>query len=158
MQRRVFAIHYVLKDPAGSVLDSSEENQPLPFLEGAGQIIPALENEIKELTEGQKKTVYLKAENAYGLPEDKMLMEVPREELKHIPELKVGSFLRLDLGEQNKLVRIKDITTEKVILDGNHPLAGQDLHFEIEMVSVRQATAEELAHGHAHGIHGHSTH
>ena len=158
MKRRVFAINYILKGPDGTVLDASEESQPLPFLEGSGQIIPALEAAIKDLSEGDKKTVRLAAENAYGLPEDKMVMEVPTEELKHMPDLKVGGYLRLDLGEQNKVVRVTKMTPEKVTLDGNHPLAGQDLHFEIEMVTVREATEEELSHGHAHGLHGHSHH
>lgn len=158
MKRRVFAINYILKGADGSILDASEESQPLPFLEGAGQIIPALEAEIKDLTEGDKKTVKIKAANAYGLPEEKMIMDVPAEELKHIPDLKVGGYLKLDLGEQTKVVRITKVTSEKVTLDGNHPLAGQDLHFEIEMVTVREATEEELSHGHAHGIHGHSHH
>jgi FKBP-type peptidyl-prolyl cis-trans isomerase SlyD len=84
-----------------------------------------------------------------------MLMNVPRAELSHLPDFKVGSFLSLALGEQTKVVKISQIDSETVTLDGNHPLAGQDLRFEVEMISVRQATEEELAHGHAHGIHGH---
>lgn len=155
MSRRVFAFHYVLTGVDGTILDASEENQPLPFLEGASQIIPALEAEILDLAEGDKKTVSLSAINAYGPFEEKMLMSVPRAELSHLPDLKVGSFLSLALGEQTKVVKISQIDSETVTLDGNHPLAGQDLRFEVEMISVRQATEEELAHGHAHGIHGH---
>ena len=158
MSRRVFAIHYILKSVDGAVLDASEKSQPLPFLEGAGQIIPALEEAIKDLKKGEKKTVSIKAENAYGVPEAKMRMEVPTLELKHIPDLKVGSYLKLDLDQQTKVVRVTEMNDEKVTLDGNHPLAGQDLQFEVEMDLVREATKEELAHGHAHGAHGHSHH
>lgn len=156
--KRVFAIHYVLTDTSGTTIDSSDENQPLPFLEGAGQIIPALEAQIKDLKEGEKKTVSLKAEDAYGVQEEKMKMDVPRTELAHIPDLKEGGYLRLDLGEQTKVVRVVKMTNETVTLDGNHPLAGQDLVFNVEMVMVREATKDELAHGHAHGIHGHAHH
>jgi FKBP-type peptidyl-prolyl cis-trans isomerase SlyD len=158
MSRRVFAINYVLKGTDGAVIDASEANQPLPFLEGAGQIIPALEEQIKGLKEGDKKTVQLKAADAYGLPEDKMKMDVLKAELNHIPDLKVGSYLRLDLSGEAKVVRVTAMTDESVTLDGNHPLAGQDLVFSIEMVLVRDATLEELTHGHAHGLHGHSHH
>lgn len=158
MKRRVFAINYTLKGSDGTILDASELGQPLPFLEGAGQIIPALETEIKNLTQGQKKTVNLMAKDAYGLPEEKMKMDVPKADLAHIQDLKVGTFLQLDLGEQTKVVRVTRMDEATITLDGNHPLAGQDLTFEIEMVQVRDATQEELAHGHAHGLHGHGHH
>ncbi len=158
MKRRVFAIQYTLKSTTGEVLDASERDQPLMFLEGAGQIIPALESAIIHLLEGEKKSVKLSAENAYGVPHEKMKMDVPANELTHIPDLKVGSYLQLDLNEQTKVVRVTKITTELVSLDGNHPLAGQALEFDIEMILVREATEEELAHGHAHGLHGHSHH
>lgn len=155
MGRRVFAFHYVLKGVDGIVLDASEENQPLPFLEGAAQIIPGLEAAILDLAEGEKKSVFLGASEAYGPFEEKMMMNVPRAELSHLPDLKVGVFLSLALGDQTKVVKVAKMDEEMVVLDGNHPLAGQDLHFEVEMVSVRNATQEEIAHGHAHGIHGH---
>ena len=158
MKRRVFAIQYTLKSKDGELIDSSEKDQPLTFLEGAGQIIPALEDQIKDLLEGQKKNVKLAAEEAYGMPEEKMKMDVAKKELAHIPDLKVGGYLRLDLGEQTKVVRITQMNDETVTLDGNHPLAGQALEFDVEMVLVRDATSEELAHGHAHGLHGHSHH
>jgi len=158
MKRRVFAIQYTLKGPTGEILDASEKDQPLTFLEGSGQIIPALETAISGLLEGEKKNVKLKPEEAYGLPEEKMKMDVPTQELAHIPDLKVGGYLRLDLGEQTKVVRVTNLTKDLVSLDGNHPLAGQALEFDIEMVLVREATKEELAHGHAHGLHGHSHH
>ena len=77
--KRVLAFNYVLKGADGQVLDTSEKNQPLPFLEGAGQIIPALEAQIKDMKEGDKKVVKLAAKDAYGLPEEKMMMDVPKE-------------------------------------------------------------------------------
>ncbi|MNJ93342.1 FKBP-type peptidyl-prolyl cis-trans isomerase SlyD [compost metagenome] len=156
--KRVLAFNYVLKGPDGKILDASENGQPLPFLEGTGQIIPALEQEIKDLKEGDKKTVKIAAKDAYGEVRDNMFMEVPKEELAHLPQLEIGSHLRLELGEGAHIVRITKITDTHVTLDGNHPLAGQDLEFAIEMVLIREATTDEVLHGHPHGLHGNSGH
>lgn len=156
--RRVLAFSYVLKGSDGNILDASERNQPLPFLEGAGQIIPKLEEEIKDLKEGDKKIVKLAAKDAYGEVKDNMFMDVPRAELAHLPQLEVGSHLRLELDHGAHVVRVTKITDEAVTLDGNHPLAGQDLEFAIEMVLIREATSEEVQHGHPHGLHGTSGH
>lgn len=156
--KRVLAFNYVLKGPDGKVLDQSEKGQPLPFLEGVGQIIPKLEEEIKDLKEGDKKTVKIAAKDAYGEVRDNMFMDVPKQELAHMPDLEVGAHLQLQLGEGAHIVRVTKITDSHVTLDGNHPLAGQDLEFAIEMVLVRDATLEELSHGHPHGLHGTSGH
>lgn len=152
-QKRVLSFNYTLKDVNGQTLDASSEG-PLAFLEGTGQIIPALEAQIKDMTAGEKKNVKLKAVDAYGLVDEKMTMKVPKQELAHL-KIEVGGFLQLNLGEQMKVVRIAAIADEEVILDGNHPLAGMDLEFDIEMVESRSATEEEVSHGHAHGPHGH---
>jgi FKBP-type peptidyl-prolyl cis-trans isomerase SlyD len=151
--KRVMSFNYTLKDVSGQILDSSDDG-PLAFLEGTGQIIPALEEEISGMLIGQKKIVKLPAERAYGIPQANLVMDVPKEELAHL-KIEVGAFLQLDLGQQLKVVRITQIGEKTVTLDGNHPLAGQDLEFEVEMVDSRPATAEELAHGHAHGPGGH---
>lgn len=156
--KRVLAFNYVLKGPDGNVLDASERGQPLPFLEGAGQILPKLEEEIKDLKEGDKKTVKLTAAEAYGEMKENMFMDVPKEELAHLPELEVGSHLRLELSGGAHIVRVSKITDSHVTLDGNHPLAGQALEFAIEMVLIREATTEEVLHGHPHGLHGNAGH
>ncbi|MFM6929815.1 MAG: peptidylprolyl isomerase [Bdellovibrio sp.] len=155
---RVLAFNYVLKGPDGAVLDKSETNQPLPYLEGAGQILPKLEEEIKDLKEGDKKVVKLSAADAYGEVRDNMYMDVPKEELAHLPQLEIGAHLRLELGEGAHIVRVSKMNDTHVTLDGNHPLAGQPLEFDIEMVLIREATAEEIQHGHPHGIHGDAGH
>jgi FKBP-type peptidyl-prolyl cis-trans isomerase SlyD len=155
--KRVFAFNYVLKGPDGKVLDASEKNQPLPFLEGAGQIIPALEEQIKEMKEGEKKVVKLSAKDAYGENDPKMLMEVPKEELAHL-KLDLGAFLQLQLQDDVKVVRVSKISDTHVTLDGNHPLAGQMLEFDVELALIRDATKDELQHGHPHGLHGNSGH
>jgi FKBP-type peptidyl-prolyl cis-trans isomerase SlyD len=156
--RRVLAFNYVLTGPGGNVLDASESGQPLPFLEGAGQILPKLEEEIKDLKEGDKKTVKLTASEAYGEMKENMFMDVPKEELAHLAQLEVGSHLRLELSGGAHIVRVSKITDTHVTLDGNHPLAGQALEFAIEMVLIREATTEEVLHGHPHGLHGNAGH
>lgn len=151
--KRVLAFNYVLKGPDGQVLDASERGQPLPFLEGSGHIIPKLEEEIKGMQEGDKKIVKIAAADAYGEVRDNMLMDVPKAELAHLP-LEIGSHLRLQLGDGEHIVRVAKMNDTHVTLDGNHPLAGQDLEFDIEMVLVREATVDEVLHGHPHGLHG----
>ena len=156
--KRVLAFNYVLKGPDGKILDASEKGQPLPFLEGAGQILPKLEEAIKDMKEGDKKVVKLSAADGYGEMRDNMFMDVPKEELAHLPQLEVGAHLRLELGEGAHIVRVSKITDTHVTLDGNHPLAGQALEFDIEMMLIREATTEEVLHGHPHGLHGNSGH
>jgi FKBP-type peptidyl-prolyl cis-trans isomerase SlyD len=153
MKKRVLSFNYTLKDTKGQVLDASTDG-PLAFLEGAQQIIPALEEQISGMLIGQKKNVKLAAKDAYGEVEAKMVMDVPKKEVAHL-QIEVGSFLQLQLQDSVKVVRITKITDDTVTLDGNHPLAGQDLEFDVELVDSRDASNEELAHGHAHGPGGH---
>jgi FKBP-type peptidyl-prolyl cis-trans isomerase SlyD len=154
---RVIAFNYVLKNSQGEQLDASEPNQPLPFLEGRQQIIPLLEAEILKMAEGDKKNISIKASEAYGDYRADMVMEVPKEEVAHL-KVNVGSHLQLQLGEGTKVVKITKISDTHVTMDGNHPLAGVDLVFDIEVMLVREATVDEVLHGHAHGLHGHAHH
>ncbi len=151
--QKVLTFHYTLKDAKGEILDQSSDG-PMSFLTGIGQIIPLLEQELLGMLIGSKKTVALAAADAYGLPDPKMLMDVPKKELAHIP-IEVGTALQLNLGDTIKMVRVTQLTDDTVTLDGNHPLAGQDLVFEVEVLNVRPATNEELSHGHVHGPGGH---
>jgi FKBP-type peptidyl-prolyl cis-trans isomerase SlyD len=157
MPARVIAFNYVLKNDKGETLDASEPNQPLPFLEGRQQIIPALERVLSLMSEGDKKQVKLTAEEAYGDFRQDMIMDVPKEELAHL-KIDVGSQLQLQLEKQMKVVKVTKITDTTVTLDGNHPLAGVPLTFDVEVMLVRPATQDELQHGHAHGLHGHAHH
>lgn len=154
---RVFAFNYILKNSNGELLDASEKNQPLPFLEGKQQIIPALEAKILQMNEGDKQKISLSATDAYGDYRTDMIMQVPKEELAHL-NIEVGSHLQLQLQNQVKVVKVTEINDKTVTLDGNHPLAGQELVFDIELVLIRKATPEEMQHGHAHGLHGHAHH
>jgi FKBP-type peptidyl-prolyl cis-trans isomerase SlyD len=154
---RVIAFNYVLKNNKGELLDASEPNQPMPFLEGRQQIIPALEAVIIAMKEGDKQKVNLAAGEAYGEFRDDMTMQVPKEELAHL-KIDVGSHLQLQMEQQMRVVKVAEIGDTHVTLDGNHPLAGVDLVFDIEVVLIREATPDEVIHGHAHGLHGQAHH
>jgi len=154
---RVIAFNYILKNTKGDLIDASEPNQPLPFMEGRQQIIPALEDVLVKMTEGDKAKVSILAKDAYGEFRQDMIMEVPKEELAHI-QIEIGSHLQLQLGQGVKIVKVSKISDSHVTLDGNHPLAGTDLEFDVEVVLVREATVDEVLHGHAHGLHGDAHH
>jgi len=154
---RVIAFHYTLKNPSGEVLDSSSGAEPLRFLEGAGQIIPGLESQLVILQVGDKRTIQVVAAQAYGDVDPSLMMEVPRARLGVERELEIGDQFstRGPNGEPGGVFTVVKLEGENVTLDGNHPLAGVDLSFEIEIMSMRDATQTELSHGHAHDGAGH---
>lgn len=152
---RVVSFHYTLKNAAGEKLESSFGAEPLMYLEGVGQIIPGLEEAIKSLKAGDKKTITVKAAEAYGEIEPDMIVEVPKERLPKA-DVTVGDRFHADSGDgHSQVVQVTKVTDTHVTIDGNHPLAGQDLTFEVEIDATRDATEEELQHGHAHGPGGH---
>ena len=152
---KVVSFHYTLKDTKGEVLESSVGDEPLKYLEGVGQIIPGLESAIQGLKKGDKKAVAVKAADAYGEFEEELIVQVPRAQIPK-KDVEVGDRFHADSGHgQTQVVLVTAVDAETVTVDGNHPLAGQDLHFDVEVIDVRDATKEELEHGHAHGGDGH---
>lgn len=155
LQPRVVTFHYTLKNASGETLESSFGSEPLVFLEGVGQIIPGLESAIKKMQPGDKQTVNVKAEEAYGAIEPEMIVEVPRAKLPK-KDVAIGDQFHADAGDgRAQVVTVTKVTDTHITIDGNHPLAGQDLTFEVEIDSTRNATNEEMQHGHAHGPGGH---
>ena len=152
-QPRVISFNYTLKDSKGNLLDQSG-NDPLSFLEGVGMILPKLEEQLAQMLIGSKKVVKLSAEDAYGIVDPDMFFQVPKAELAHLP-LEIGAMLQMNAGEQMQVVRVAEVGEDEVTLDGNHPLAGQDLEFDVELIDTRPATHEEVQHGHPHGPGGH---
>lgn len=152
---RVVTFHYTLRDPQGRVLDTSAGGQPITFLEGAGQIIDGLDEQLRFAATGEKTTVQVPAARAYGERDPAQMQRVKRELLPVDGELNVGDQFRTDVDPHAPIVRVRAIEGDEVLLDANHPLAGVDLSFEVEIVAVRSPTADELAHGHAHGQDGH---
>lgn len=151
---RVVTFHYTLRDPAGQVLDTSAGGEPIAFLEGAGQIIDGLDEQLRGEPAGRKTTVRVLAAKAYGPHDPAQVQRVPRAALPVDGGLKIGDVFQAGADRHAPVVKVVAIEGETVVLDANHPLAGVDLAFEVEIVTAREATAEELRHGHAHGPGG----
>lgn len=143
MTRRTFTFHYTLKDGTGRLIDTSRGGAPMPFTEGMGQIIEGLEAALLPMTVGEKRTVAVPPERAYGLPDPGLVQKVPRARLP-VAELRVGDQFQTGPDRHAPVVTVRALEGDDVLLDANHPLAGQELHFEVEVVAVRAATQEEL--------------
>jgi FKBP-type peptidyl-prolyl cis-trans isomerase SlyD len=154
-QDSVVSFLYTLKDGAGVTIDQSA-GEPLAYLHGHGQIVPGLERELTGKSTGEKLQVHVQPADGYGEYDVERLVKVPREAFNGIPDLRVGMTLatRTRSGHHAEVV-VRDIADDAVTVDGNHPLAGKDLFFDIEIVEVRAASEEELAHQHVHGPGGH---
>lgn len=154
-ENSVVLIHYTLTNDAGETLDSSAGREPLAYLHGFGNIIPGLENALAGKKAGDKLKVSIPPAEAYGLREDALLQVVPREAFGGAPDLEVGMQFQAQTPEGVRIVTIVGVEGDNIHLDGNHPLAGETLHFDVEVTEVRKASDEELAHGHVHGAGGH---
>ncbi len=155
---RVVTFHYTLTDSEGTEIDSSRGGDPLAYLEGAGNIIPGLESELSKLSQGDKKKVQVAAKDAYGEKNADMVMEVPRTQFPADVQIKVGDRFRTSDDHFSPVFSVVKITDSHVTIDGNHPLAGKDLTFDVEITEVREASDEEKSHGHVHGAGGHHHH
>jgi FKBP-type peptidyl-prolyl cis-trans isomerase SlyD len=154
----VVMIHYTLKDDAGAVLDQSGPGEPLAYLHGHGNIIPGLEKQLTGKNPGDELTVTVPPAEGYGEYSKELVQDVPRRALRGIKDVTTGMRLHAQTAEGTRTVTVTKMIGDMVTLDGNHPLAGQSLHFEVRIEEVRAATEEELAHGHVHGPHGHDHH
>ncbi|MBD5803543.1 MAG: FKBP-type peptidyl-prolyl cis-trans isomerase SlyD [Azoarcus sp.] len=154
VKNSVVTLKYTVVDPDGNMIDDGQ--QPLVYLHGGYDgIFPAIEEALHGKKVGEQLTVKLQPEDAFGDYDEELVLV---EDLTQFPEnIEVGmSFERVtDDGEEEMIYRITDIADGKVVVDGNHPLAGTALVFDVTIAEVRPATAEELAHGHVHGAGGH---
>ena len=151
----VVSIHYTLRDEAGAIIDRSAEGEPLAYLHGHGNLIPGLERELAGKSAGDRLEVRIAPADGYGEYDRQLVQRVPRRSLKGIANVQVGVRLQTQTPQGPRAVTVTQLSGDMVTLDGNHPLAGQTLHFQVEVAAVRAATAEELAHGHVHGAGGH---
>jgi len=151
---RVVTFHYTLRDPDGRVLDTSAGGAPVTYLEGAGQIIDGLDTQLRSAETGLKARVQVAAAQAYGERDPGQVQRVKRALLPVEGELRVGETFRAGEDRYAPVVTVVALEGDEVLLDANHPLAGVDLTFEVEIVAARVATDEELRHGHAHGADG----
>lgn len=154
-ENKVVTIEYTLKNDAGEVLDTSEGRDPLVYLHGSQNIIPGLENALTGKAVGDTLNVRINPEDAYGTRDDSMKQEVPREMFGD-EKIEVGMQYHAQGPEGDTLVvTVVDANDTHVTVDGNHPLADVHLNFDVEVKDIRDASAEELEHGHVHGEGGH---
>ena len=151
----VVSIHYTLKGDAGEVIDSSAGGEPLAYLHGHGNLVPGLERELTGRNAGDRLQVKIPPADGYGEYDPQLVQRVPRRALKGVGNVRVGMRLHAQTEHGPKPVTVTQITGDMVTLDGNHPLAGKTLNFDVEIAAVRAATEEELSHGHVHGAGGH---
>lgn len=144
-ENKVVSFDYTLKNDDGQILDSSQERDPLTFIHGTGAIIPGLEQALEGRKEGEAFSLSLKPEHAYGEYNENLIFEVPKTQFQDSTSIAVGTQVQAQMQDGSKQVlMIKDVGDENVTLDANHPLAGENLHFDIEVKEVREPTSEEL--------------
>ncbi len=149
---KVVTMNYTLKDSKGVVIDTTENKEAFLFLSGANQILPKLEEEVGTMLIGSKKNVKLSAEEAYGVYDEKAIQKVDKSNFPEDKAIEVGmGFMANSHDGQPMPFKITAVEENEVTIDFNHPLSGKDLEFDVHLVDVRDASKEELEHGHAHG-------
>jgi len=154
-KNKVVSIDYKLSGNDGQVIDSSEAGQPLAYLHGNGNIISGLEEALEGKTTGEAVKVTIPPEKGYGVREQGKVVEVNKDKLKGTDEIKPGMQFQAQTPEGPQVFTVAGISESSVTLDANHPLAGATLNFDVTVREVREATADEMAHGHVHGPGGH---
>lgn len=154
-ERHVAYFHYTLTNDAGETLDSSAGREPLPYLHGSGNIVPGLEKALAGKKAGDKLKVDVVPEEGYGPRVEALVQVVPKSAFDGVADLKPGMQFQAESNMGPVSVVVTHVSGDNVTVDGNHPLAGQTLHFEVEITEVREATTEEVLHGHVHGAGGH---
>ena len=153
--QKVVSIDYTLTSNQGEVLDSSQGKAPLEYLHGAGNIIPGLETALEGKNEGEQLRISIPPGEAYGERDEKMVQPVPRTAFQGVDRIEPGMQFQANTPGGARLITVVGVTADQVTVDANHPLAGQTLNFDVKVVGVRDATQEEMTHGHAHGAGGH---
>ena len=148
---KVVEMHYTLKNDAGEVIDSSKGQDPMPFIQGHGNIIPGLESALEGMKIGESCDVSVNPEDGYGEHHAEAIQEIPMSALQGNDNLEVGMELQSQDEQGNPfVVHVNSINEDTVTIDANHPLAGETLHFSVSIENVREATKDELEHGHVH--------
>jgi len=152
---KVVTLNFTLTDQHGNILDSTEGEQPFSFLSGHQNILPKLESEIDTMLIGSKRTITINAADAYGEYNEDIVQVVGKDEFPPEFLLEVGMQYIASAPDGTKMpFTITEVNDEDVTIDFNHPLAGKDLNFDIELLNVCDATSEEIAHGNVHGAGG----
>jgi len=155
-QNSVVTMHYELKDASGEVLDSSKGQEPLVYLHGASNIIIGLEEQLEGKVVGDNINAVVQPEKGYGVPVEALVQKVPTEAFgDEIDQIEVGMRFQAETEQGPVPVVVTAIEDGIVTVDGNHPLAGKELHFTCSIAEIREASGEEIEHGHVHGPGGH---
>jgi FKBP-type peptidyl-prolyl cis-trans isomerase SlyD len=151
----VATLHYTLKNNDGEIIDQSEDGS-FVYLHGAMNIIPGLETALTGKTAGESLSVKISPEEGYGVRDDERIQDVPKDMFETTDDIQVGmQFHAQGPDDDTLMVTITEIKEDMVTIDGNHPLSGVELNFDVKVVDVRAASEEEISHGHVHGEHGH---
>ncbi|MCW8831112.1 MAG: peptidylprolyl isomerase [Gammaproteobacteria bacterium] len=151
---KVATLHYTLKDNEGNILDRSSDGS-FVYLHGAMNIIPGLENALAGKSSGESINVKIAPEEAYGVRNDEHIQEVPKGMFEEGVDIQVGmQFHAQGPNGETLMVTVTEVKDEVVVIDGNHPLAGMELNFDVRVIDVRDASTEELEHGHVHSPEG----
>jgi FKBP-type peptidyl-prolyl cis-trans isomerase SlyD len=149
-ENKVVSIDYTLKNDKGEVLDTSSGRSPLSYIQGKGHIIPGLEKACEGKTTGDSFNVSIEPKEAYGEYSEEMVITLPKSKFDNQTDIKVGMQFQAQTEMGVQVFSVLAVEENDVKLDGNHPLAGATLHFDVKVTDVREATAEELSHGHVH--------
>ena len=150
----VVTINYTLKDETGGLIESPEGQEPLTYLHGQGNIIPGLEASLEGKSAGELIKISIPPEDAYGVWEESNIMNIPKEQFSGVDDIKAGMQFSVHSNEGEQIVTVTKVEGETVTVDANHPLAGKTLNFDVTVLGIRDATKDELEHGHAHGAGG----
>ena len=148
--QKVVKIKYELKNDAGEVLDKSQEGEPLSYLHGANNIIPGLETALTGKEQGEAVQVSIEPGDAYGERQEELVQSVPMSAFEGVDKVEPGMRFTARGPQGQQVVMVTEVADDQVTVDANHPLAGEKLHFDVEVVEVRDASPEEIEHGHVH--------
>lgn len=153
---KVVTMNYTLKDSDGNIIQTTKDNSPFSYLSGSNQILPKLEHEVESMIIGSKKIVKLNSSEAYGDYDENATQIVNKNDFPKDVNIETGMEFMMNSPDGKKIsFNIKSIIEDEITIDFNHPLAGMDLEFEVELLDIRNASAEEIQHGHVHGPGGH---
>ena len=152
---KVVLIHYTLKDDDGGVVDTSDGSDPLAYIQGHGSLVAGLEKALEGKEQGSALAVSVQPEEGYGRHDTQLIQKVPKRSMQGAGEIKKGMQFQARTPDGMRVFTVTAVIGDLVTLDGNHPLADKTLHFDVKVVEVRDATTEELEHGHVHGAGGH---
>jgi FKBP-type peptidyl-prolyl cis-trans isomerase SlyD len=157
-KNRVVSIDYTLTGEDGNVLDTSKGDEPLAYVHGTGTIVTGLEDALEGKGPKDHVSVTVSPEQGYGVRDDAVVFTVPRSQFRGVDELEVGMEFEVQGDGEGQVVTVVAMDENEVTVDGNHPLAGMTLHFDVDVVDVREATPDEIEHGHVHDGHAEHEH